>query len=284
MKYLFFLFLSSFAVSFDVDNYLRVDIIESVNLKCKDHNEFHCNPYAILHLKLQNEKQTTSTIQCTKNPQWLSSFTFHPSFCHDILYVNLFQYFTQSDKEFFGASPDSDSFSKGFLSTGYLGRVVINLDKLPRGTFDEWFMVDNVEDDGYVHFPSCVHLRISYVSEVCRVNENNVYDIEGKEFSPRKFIQMCNRDFVSVYKNRFSDVNSTNGIEEKDYVDKGKCHIEEDVDYAFRHITRLTAIEEALAMKIVMMSTGEKINLNMLTKAKRNFVNGILRNHAMNGE
>lgn len=282
MKYLFFLFLSSFAVSFDVDNYLRVDIIESVNLKCKDHNEFHCNPYAILHLKLQNEKQTTSTIQCTKNPQWLSSFTFHPSFCHDILYVNLFQYFTQSDKEFFGASPDSDSFSKGFLSTGYLGRVVINLDKLPRGTFDEWFMVDNVEDDGYVHFPSCVHLRISYVSEVCRVNENNVYDIEGKEFSPRKFIQMCNRDFVSVYKNRFSDVNSTNGIEEKDYVDKGKCHIEEDVDYAFRHITRLTAIEEALAMKIVMMSTGEKINLNMLTKAKRNFVNGILRNHAMN--
>ena len=96
--------------SSDTSNYLKIDILESTNLHCKNNNEFYCNPYAIVQLKRNGDKISTSTIKCTKHPQWMSSFIFHPSLCKDIIYINFFQYFTQRDKEYFGASPENMNF------------------------------------------------------------------------------------------------------------------------------------------------------------------------------
>ena len=103
--------------SSDTSNYLKIDILESTNLHCKNNNEFFCNPYAIVQLKRNGDKISTSTIKCTKHPQWMSSFIFHPSLCKDIIYINFFQYFTQRDKEYFRTISENMNFIKGYLIT-----------------------------------------------------------------------------------------------------------------------------------------------------------------------
>lgn len=296
--------------SSDTSNYLKIDIIESTNLHCKNNNEFFCNPYAIVQLKRNGDKISTSTIKCTKHPQWMSSFTFHPSLCKDIIYINFFQYFTQRDKEYFGASPENMNFIKGFLNTGYLGRVVIELDRLPQGTIDDWFMLDVPSSHRNIEFPSCVHLRISYINSQCKEIKERLYQLNTnskEDFIPDRFIPLCRNDFVNIYKKRFSKIDSENGLMEADEINEiDPCLMDPNGDYAFKHESKLTTIEEALVTKIIKMTTGQKINFQtFVNKNKKNNnkesynkyikeycdgnkegltierINHILRNHAM---
>lgn len=298
--------------SSDTSNYLKIDILESTNLHCKNNNEFFCNPYAIVQLKRNGDKISTSTIKCTKHPQWMSSFIFHPSLCKDIIYINFFQYFTQRDKEYFGASPENMNFIKGFLSTGYLGRVVIELDRLPQGTIDDWFMLDVPSSHRNIEFPSCVHLRISYISSQCKEKKERLYQLDTnskkEDFIPDRFIPMCRIDFVDIYRKRFSKFDSENGLMETDEVnERDPCLMDPNGDYAFKHESKLTTIEEALVTKIIKMTTGEKINFQTFAIKYKNKkynkesynkfikencdgnkegltierINHILRNHAM---
>lgn len=274
-----------------LSSYLRLDIIEAVNLHCKLNNEFYCHPYAIVEFKYSSESRTSKQLQCTKHPAFGSSFTFEPEFCKDIVYIYFYQYLTPKDNAFLGdAVIDEGLFEKGNIRPGYLGRIEIELEKLAFGIAEEWFMLETPEDNTRVMFPSCVHLRVSWTSSNCaepgltgayqfasnlekfKSYKNNVNNNKIK-FEPKNFLPVCKKDFAHVYKNKFSKLNSDTPIKriseaflgEKESR-KRRCTKDPNQDYAFDHASNLTSIEEALGYKIIKRITGEDLDYAEFTK------------------
>ena len=279
MKYLnmlsSLLLLFSFTISVyatNLSSYLKIDIIEAMNLHCKLNNEFYCNPYTIIEFKYSSESKSTKREECTKNPQWNSNFVFTPESCKDIVYVYFYQFLTPRDNAFLGESIiDENLFEKGNIRPGYLGRVIIELEKLAFGVVDEWFMIESPYDISKIMFPSCVHLRIYWTSTVCQEpNINAMYEIKSMrkdispvekiKFEPTNFIPLCKKDFANIYKSRFSILDNDtpiNKITELDNNPSKRCLKDPNQDYGFDHPSNLTSIEEALAYKIIKRTTGE---------------------------
>lgn len=269
-----------------LSSYLRIDIIEAVNLHCKLNNEFYCNPYAIVEFKYSGESRTSKQLKCTKHPSFASSFTFEPEFCKDVVYVYFYQYLTPRDNAFLGdAVIDEDLYEKGNIRPGYLGRVVIELEKLVFGIAEEWFMIDAPEDNSRIMFPSCVHLRISWTSALCgepgltgayqfasNLQKFKIVANHKIKFEPKNFMPICKKDFASVYKNKFSKLSSDTPIKhiKEDLPERAaqqrRCIKDPNQDYAFDHASNLTSIEEALGYKIIKRITGEDLDYNEFTK------------------
>ena len=254
-------------------NRLRVDVIEAVNVHCVGDNELNCNTYTVVQFKYCNDKESTQVVKCTNNPRWFSSFDFVLDVCKDIIYVELFQ----------------------LNGNKFLGRVVIELEKLPSGIIDDWFMVeDNNDNNDYIRFPSCVHLRLNWKGSLCKESKYKLYN----EIN----LPICKRDFVSVYKMKYSSLqnemnvnsgmlvnnNNTNNTD-KFNVDNVESHLSScayipNRDYAFLHQSKLTYIEEALAVKIIKITTGIDLhfpNISSSTLSIQN-INNILHHNAMN--
>ena len=155
---------NSFAVS-SMTSILKIEIVESVNLHCRLNNEFHCIPYAVIDFKFDSVSRSTNRLECTKTPVWESTFTFDPSNCKEVININFYQFLTPEDTAFLGSYVrDQDRFERGEINAGYLGRVIIELEKIPFGTIDDWFMIDSPLENDRLMFPSCVHLRIQWVN------------------------------------------------------------------------------------------------------------------------
>ena len=247
-------------------NRLRVDVIEAVNVHCVGDNELTCNSYAVVQFKYCNDKESTQVMKCTNNPQWFSSFDFVLDVCKEIIYVELFQ----------------------LNGNGFLGRVVIELEKLTSGIIDDWFMVeDNKNNNDYIRFPSCVHLRLNWKKgSLCKERKYKMYN----EFN----LPICKRDFVSVYKMKYSslenkmNINNTNNTD-KFNVDNIESHLSSceyipNRDYAFLHQSKLTYIEEVLTVKIIKITTGIDLHFpnNASSTLSIQHINNILHHHAMN--
>jgi hypothetical protein len=259
------------------NSYLRIDVVEAINLHCKMNHEFYCNPYAIVEFKFSSVSKSTKKVECTKNPSWESSFTFEPDVCKDVVYINFYQYLTPRDHAFLGNSVISmERFEKGETKPGFLGRVVLELEKLPFGEVEDWFMVESPVENNRIMFPSCVHLRIYYTSSTCSENsEKQLYQLNSRNpdvenFSPRNFISMCKKDFTKIYKSKFSKLDSESSIKpisELAQIEPSKaCTEDPNQDYGFLHKkSNLTSIEEALVFKIIRRTTGEEINYEEFT-------------------
>ena len=149
------------------DSFLKLDIVEAVNLHCKLNNEFHCNPYVVIKFEEnQSKSQSTQIIECTKNPKWESSFTFHPKQCYGKITIMVYQFLSPNDIVFLGGKNhlyDEQNFEKGETEAGYLGKIEMDIEKLPFGNIDDWFMLEAPLNNKRVMFPSCMHLRIKWV-------------------------------------------------------------------------------------------------------------------------
>lgn len=274
--------------------YLKLDIVEAVNLHCKLNDEFYCNPYAEIEFKYSTEKRTSKRIECTKNPKWESGFSFEPSECQDHVYINFYQYLTPKDKAYLGEAVSmQEHYEKGEISPGYLGRVTLHLDKLPFGYIDDWFMIESPIENERIKFPSCVHLRVYFTSTSCtESSESSIYQLDSlknsenlnspnliKKFEPKNYIPMCKKDFAMIYKTKFSrmdkeeqihPVSELDMIEEKDRK-ANHCKRDSSEDYGFLHkFSNLTSIEEALVYKIIKRTTGETINYEEFTNSYKN--------------
>ncbi len=108
--------------------------------------------------------RSTHRLECTKSPKWESVFTFDPSSCKEVISINFYQYLTPDDTTFLGPSiRDQNRFERGEINVGYLGRVMLELEKIPFGNIDDWFMIESPIENDRLMFPSCVHLRIQWV-------------------------------------------------------------------------------------------------------------------------
>ena len=269
-------------------NSLHVEIIEAVNVHCVNNNELTCNSYAVIHFKYNNEKESTSIMKCTNTPQWLSSFDFYLDICKEIIYVDLFQ----------------------LNGNAFLGRVVLELEKLPSGIIDDWFMLENNNNNiNHIRFPSCVHLKLNWKSSLCKERKDTMYNVfnkeskyNNKEFRSEKYLPLCKRDFVNVYKMKYSLLenkininneislhnNNTNNTDNvrinniESYL--SSCSYIPNRDYAFLHQSKLTYIEEALAVKIIKITTGIDLHFPIDSSSTLSIqhINNILHYHAMN--
>lgn len=276
---LVFLF-TSFVTS---TSYLKIDIIDAVNLHCKRNNELFCNPYAIIEFKLSETSKTTKIINCTKNPKWDTSFSFNPEFCEDVIKVHIFQYLDPRSEAFIGNAQLSsdDNLEKGFNKPGYLGSLNLELSKLPFGVIDDWFMLDTEIDNDRVMFPSCIHLRIAYSSTSCnqpyQIYQINSLKTDNKlvNFHPNYYLPMCKKDFIKVYKFKYSKLGSEseNNVNNNVIADDNTCIKDINLDYGFDHsLSNLTSIEEALVFKIVKRTSGEVIDYNKLLTGEDSFM------------
>lgn len=256
-------------------SYLRIDVVEAVNMHCKLNKELNCNPYAVVEFKYSTETRTTKSIECTKNPKWESDFSFEPEYCKDIAYIYLYQYLTPKDQvEIGSAAIDYEEYDKGDVKPGYLGRITLELEKLPFGIIDDWFMVDTPMENSRILFPSCIHLRIQWTSTKCN-EPSRTYQINSiksnlpRKFEPTSFIPMCKKDFAMVYMTKFSRLDAEAGTKTADEIDTNKknCVQDRNADYGFLHpYSNLTAVEEALVYRIIRRTTGENINYEEFVK------------------
>jgi len=270
--------------SANLNSYLKIDIIEAINLHCKLNNEFYCNPYTIIEFKYSSESKTSKQIECTKNPAWNSQFIFEPEYCKDIIYIYFYQYLTPKDNAFLGdAVVDENLYERGNIKPGYLGRIIIELEKLTFGAIEDWFMIESPVDNSRIIFPSCVYLRINWTSGKChepgmtgayQINSilNNFPITEKIKFEPKNFIAVCKADFAKIYKTKFSALDSEGPIkkinENLSEIEllKEKCTKDPNQDYGFDHPSNLTSIEEALGYKIIKRITGEDLDYSEFTK------------------
>jgi hypothetical protein len=218
-------------------SYLKLDIVEAINLHCLENNEFYCNPYASIKFKYKEDTMTTRQISCTKSPKWESSFTFDTDFCDEIVTIQLYQHITQQNKSYLGDS------------NGYLGEVEIDLGRLNFGVTDGWFMVNAPVDNSRVMFPSCIRLSITYTSTTC----NNIPNMDSN-------LSMCKQDFVGIYRNKFSKLS----VEDINSTETPRCTMNPNEDYGNR-VSGLSSIEETLTHRIIKLKTGEDINFEKLT-------------------
>jgi len=247
-------------------SYLKISILSATNLHCKLNNEFHCNPYATVSFKHSKDTQRSSENQCTKSPQFNSHFEFNLDRCEDLAYVNFYQNLIPADIAFLGSSlpPDDTNFQKGEIFPNLLGRVVLDLSKLPFGTVDDWFMLESPIDNSRIMFPSCIHLRISYTSTMCS-ESINIYQMDSIESSkdlpwnPNRYIPLCKDDFAAVYKSSLSIIQSQYTARNRPELNSKPCIRDHYRDYGFLHRSNLTGIEEALVYKIVKRTIGEDI-------------------------
>lgn len=166
VKLLLFIYLFGRLLNLESKSFLKIDVVEAVNLHCKMNNEFHCNPYAVIDFEnYEKLRQSTHKLDCTKNPKWESSFTFHPKLCSGRFNVDIFQFLTPEDIAYIGKNNlyDEQNYNKGEIEAGYLGRVSLELEKLPFGEIDDWFLIESPQNQNRIQFPSCVHLRIKWV-------------------------------------------------------------------------------------------------------------------------
>jgi hypothetical protein len=245
-----------------LSSYLKIDIVEGINLHCLENNEFYCNPYAVIQFKYSNDNKTTRRVGCTKNPKWESSFTFQPEICSETITIKLYQYLTFKDKSFLG----NDIYQNDKATPGYLGKIELELEKLPLGTIDDWFMVQTPVDNSRIMFPSCIHLRITYANDNCTNGITRPYN-SNNEFQVFNYIPMCKKDYAYIYRTKFSQIYSSETIQgtgsslEEGDNDKDSCKMDSNADYGFLHkFSNLTSIEEALVYRIIKRTTGENIN------------------------
>lgn len=282
--FLYHIIYLSYVASAGISSYLKIDIIEAVNLHCILNDEFYCNPYTIIEFKYSENSRSTQPKSCTKNPAWDSSFVFQPDYCKDVVYIYFYQFLTPKDNAYLGdAVIYDDLFEKGNIKPGYLGRIIIQLEKLSFGIIDEWFMIETPVDNSRIMFPSCAHLRIYWTSSDCQEpSAGNVYAIKSAlekispvdqkiRFEPSNYIGLCKKDFANIYKSKFSILDSDTPIKkisEKFYDDRKRiddCLKDPNQDYGFNHSSNLTSIEEALAYKIIKRVTGEDIDYSEFT-------------------
>ena len=257
-----------------LSSYLKIDLVEAVNLHCKLNNEFYCNPYTIFEFKYSSETKTSRSVECTKHPKWESSYTFTPELCKDLLYINFYQYLTPRDNSYLDTAQNEDeNVEKGDYKPGYLGRVILELEKIPHGLIDDWFMIDSPSENTRVVFPSCVHLRLYWTSSECsEPSDSTRYQIKPatkEEFLPKNYIPMCKKDFAMIYRTKFSRIESEDQIKKGNDLAKdisSACKMDVNTDYGFLHkYSNLTSIEEALVYKIIKRTTGEIINYEEFT-------------------
>ena len=78
--------------------------------------------------------------------------------------IYFYQFLTPEDTSFLGSYVrDQTRFERGEINAGYLGRVILELEKIPFGIIDDWFMIESPNENDRLMFPSCVHLRIQWV-------------------------------------------------------------------------------------------------------------------------
>ncbi len=160
------LFLIHSIIAIDKTSILKIDVVEAVNLHCKLNNEFNCNPYVVINSESDSSiNQSTHKLECTKNPKWESSFTFFPNQCYGKISLFVYQFLTPNDINFIGKKHlyDEQNYMKGETEAGYLGRIVLEMEKLPFGIIDDWFLLEAPVNNDRIQFPSCVHLRIKWV-------------------------------------------------------------------------------------------------------------------------
>jgi hypothetical protein len=206
---------------------------------------------------------------------------------------------TPRDNAFLGdAVIDESLYEKGIIRPGYLGRVVIELEKLAFGAAEEWFMLEAPEDNGRIMFPSCVHLRISWTSANCaEPGLSSAYQIASNlqkfksfqykkiKFEPKNFMPICKKEFAQVYKSKFSKLESDTPLkrinEDVDAKASKQRHCVKDPnqDYAFDHASNLTSIEEALGYKIIKRITGEDLDYAEFTKEFENVPPAQIQNY-----
>jgi hypothetical protein len=172
---------------------------------------------------------------------------------------------TPRDNAFLGnAVIDESLYEKGIIRPVYLGRVVIELEKLAFGAAEEWFMLEAPEYNGRIMFP-WVHLKISWTSANCaETGLSSAYQIASNlekfksfqykkiKFEQKNFMPIYKKEFAQVYKSKFSKLESDTPLkrinEDVDAIASKQRHCVKDPnqDYAFDHASNLTSIEEAL--------------------------------------
>jgi len=253
-------------------SYLKIDIVEASNLHCIDNQDFECNPYANIEFKHSPTVFTTQNIECTKSPQWESSFEINPTDCKEVIYINFYQYLTKKNMNVLNDKLVGEDFEEGNIKMGYIGRIVLELEKLPFNTIDDWFMVESPLESDRIIFPACVHLRVSWTSTLCREASDNVYQIDsvkssvGKKWNPDNYIPMCKKDFALIYKNHFTKLKSAYPAAQQDELQIEKCVRDVHDDYGFTHKSNLTDIEESLVYKIVKRTIGEEVVFSEIGK------------------
>ena len=275
---LFVLMYSSNSSAFGVKkslSYLKIDILEASNLHCLLNQDFHCNPYASIEFKHSKNTYTTEPINCTKSPQWESSFEITPEVCNEVIYINFYQFLNPTNMNFLNGQIEGEDYEEGNIKMGFLGRVVLELEKLPFKTIDDWFMVESPAENDRITFPACVHLSISWTSTICKENKESLYQIDsikptkGKDWVPSNYIPMCKRDFAIIYKNLFTGINETYPLTQRNELTNDKCIEDPMVDYGFKHSkSNLTDIEEHLVYKIVKRTIGEDVVFSDIGKPK----------------
>ena len=167
--FIFFIFIFSkvISASASLESILMIDVVEAVNLHCKLNNEFHCNPYVVVNFENSSPamSQSTHKVECTKNPKWESRFRFMPKQCFGKINILIYQFLTPNDISFIGENHlyDEQDYYHGETIVGYLGRVILDLEKLPFGNIDDWFLVETLINKERIQFPSCIHLRLKWV-------------------------------------------------------------------------------------------------------------------------
>ena len=166
MILLVFIFSREISASVPNISLLKIDIVEAVNLHCKLNNEFHCNPYVVVNFEAESSlSQSTHKIECSKNPKWESSFSFAPKECFGKIHLYVYQFLTPNDINFIGEKHlyDEQDYNHGETSVGYLGKISLDLEKLPFGNIDDWFLLQTPINKHRLQFPSCIHLRLKWV-------------------------------------------------------------------------------------------------------------------------